>query len=282
MKRRFPGLVILASFFSLAGCASTRVVDRASCSSLCQAKQPLDKTLKVISDMGFKYVDLSCLPWAPHISVPAMEKDFEAEAKRVESALATYHLRVSNLTFDPIEARPWDVYEKQFRLVVKMAERTKARLINIMAPSTKADRQDQVAKLRQLQAIAAADGIILTVETHCNQITEQPADAIWLCRQVPGLGLTLDPSHYYAGPYKGGSLDELYPYVQGTGLRAGGDSWATIQMPWGEGPIDFVTMVRKLEACGYKGFYVVEYIEGFNKLDPLVESRKFLEWAAKQ
>ena len=36
--------------------------------------------------------------------------------------------------------------------------------------------------------------------------------------------------------------------------------------------------LSKLEAAGYQGFYVAEYIEGFNDVDPLVESRRFLEW----
>src|SRR5690606_32045847 len=114
--------------------------------------------------------------------------------------------------------------------------------------------------------------------THANQLTEHPADAVWLCTKAPGVGLTLDPAHYYAGPHQGKSFDEVYPHVMGTGFRAGGMSWATVQMPWGEGPIDFDTIVRELESRGYEGFYVVEYIEGFNKLDPLEESKKFLEW----
>ncbi len=42
--------------------------------------------------------------------------------------------------------------------------------------------------------------------------------------------------------------------------------------------------MRKLEAAGYQGFYVAEYIEGFNTVDPVEELRKFLEWleAAKK
>ena len=70
----------------LAGCQTPG--QRASCSSLCQCKQPLDKALEEVSGMGFQYVDLSCLSWAPHASVPDLMKDFEAEASRVESALA--------------------------------------------------------------------------------------------------------------------------------------------------------------------------------------------------
>jgi len=62
------------------------------------------------------------------------------------------------------------------------------------------------------------------------------------------------------------------------GLRAGGMNWETVQLPWGEGPIDFAAIVRKLESQGYEGFYVAEYIDGFNKLDAVQESKKYLAW----
>jgi sugar phosphate isomerase/epimerase len=251
---------------------------RAACSTLAQAKQPSDKAFRAIAELGYEWVDLSCLSWCRHVSVPALLEDFDREASRVETLLATNHLKAANFTFDAFEGGSFEQYEKQFRVVVKLAARLKARLINIMAPSNKADRQDVAAKLKRLAAMASRDGIILTIETHVGQITERPADALWLCQQVPGLGLTLDPSHYYAGPHQGGNFDALYPFVRGTGFRAGGMSWAEIQLPWGQGPIDFAAVVRKLEAAGYKGFYETEYIEGFNKLDALAESKRYLQW----
>ena len=162
--------------------------------------------------------------------------------------------------------------------LARLAARLEARLINLMAPSLRVDRADQVAKLRKLQAIAQRHGVILTLETHANQITERPAEARKLCQEIPGLGLTLDPGHYYAGPNQGASFDEVLPFVQGTGFRAGGMSWKEIQLPWGEGPIDFAAIVRKLEAAGYPGFYACEYLQWDDGLDPLVEAKKFLEW----
>jgi sugar phosphate isomerase/epimerase len=260
---------------------SVRISDRIGCSSLVQCKQSTEKAFKVIADLGFQWVDLSCLNWAPHVKVPDLVKDFDAEAKRVETALANNGLRVANLTFDNVEVLPWEEYQRQFEAVVKLAVRLKARLINLMAASPKVDRNDYVAKLAKLQAIAEKAGVLLTLETHCNQITERPADAAWLCQQVPGLGLTLDPSHYFAGPNQGASYTNLMPLVQGTGFRAGGMSWAEIQLRWGEGPINFTAIVRQLEAAGYKGFYVTEYIEGFGKPDAVEEARRFLEWAKK-
>ncbi|HSW47073.1 MAG TPA: sugar phosphate isomerase/epimerase [Phycisphaerae bacterium] len=254
------------------------IADRLSCSTLCQRKQTTETAFREIADMGFRYVDLSCLTWAPHASVVNMRKDFEAEALRVERLLAAHRLGVSNLTFDAIETMPWEQYEQDFRNLVRLADRLHAKVINIMAPSKKVDLQDQIGKLRKLQAIAAEQQVRLTVETHVGQVTELPADAAKLCEQVTGLGLTLDPSHYYAGPNQGKPFDELYPKVFGTGFRAGGLAWEQIQLPWGEGPIDFAKIVRDLEAAGYKGFYVAEYLEGLGQVDPLIECRKFLEW----
>jgi sugar phosphate isomerase/epimerase len=205
-------------------------------------------------------------------------KDFEIEAVRVENLLKANNLRVANLTFDAVETRPFDQYEPEFKAVVRLAVRLRARLVNLMAPSLKADRADQVAKLVRLQSIAAQSKIILTAETHCGQITEQPADALRLCQDVPGLALTLDPSHYYAGPNQGRDFTVLYPHVQGTGFRAGGYSWDKIQLPWGESPIDFKAVVLYLEKARYRGFYISEYIEGFNQVDAVAESKRYLEW----
>lgn len=254
------------------------LADRAACSSLVLLKEPTDKALRAVADLGYQWVDLSALKWAPHVSVTNLIQDFEAEAKRVETLLAVHKLRVANLTFGSVESAPFEQFEREFAALVRLAARLKARLINLMAPSLKADRADQVEKLRKLTALADKHGIFLTVETHVNQMTEHPADAVKLCQDVPGLRLTLDPGHFYAGPNQGAPFDEVLPFVQGTGFRAGGMTWKEIQLPWGEGPIDFATLVHQLEAAGYQGFYVCEYLQRSNTLDALEEAKKFLEW----
>lgn len=281
------GLVAVLALIALAEAPkpSTRparkVADYASCSSLCQVRQPLEKAATVIAEMGYRHLDLSCLNWPPsppHANVAELMKDFEAEASRIEKILAAHKLKVSNLTFDGIDPAQFDAYVKRFDAVMRLAVRLDGHLVNLMAPPKDADKAAMAEKLKVVQKIADGYRIRLTLETHTGQLTEFPADAVWLCEHVPGLGLTLDPSHYYAGPNQGKRFDAVYPHVKGTGFRAGGMEWATVQMPWGEGPIDFRRIVRQMEAGGYDGYYVVEYIEGFNNVDPLEESKKFLRW----
>ncbi|HOB74507.1 MAG TPA: sugar phosphate isomerase/epimerase family protein [Phycisphaerae bacterium] len=256
------------------------VAERASCSTLClnAAKHPAEAAFKTIAEMGYRYIDLSALSFCRHIDVRALLEDFDRETARVEAALKANKLGVSNLTYDSFHGRPFDQFKKEFEALAKFAAHVRAPVINLMAPPAKANRDEAVEKLKELVAIARRHGVILTVETHAGQLTELPADALWLCRQVPGLGLTLDPSHYYAGPHQGKPFDELYPYVKGTGFRAGGMSWDTIQSPWGTGPIDFAKIVRDLEKAGYQGYYVSEYLDGFQGRDAVAESKKFLEW----
>lgn len=257
------------------------VANRASCSSLILARQSTDKALAAIASLGFHWVDLSCLNWAPHVSVPALMKDFTTEADRVEAVFKKHGLGVSNLTFDAPDNRAWDQYEPEFRAVVALASKLNTHVINVMAPVANADRPEMVKRLKIMVDAARAKNITLTVETHVGQMTEKPSDALWLCQQVPGLGLTLDPSHYFAGPNQGANFDELLPYVRGTGFRAGGMKWEDIHNPWGTGPIDFEGLIRKMEAVHYQGYYVVEYIEGFNQVDPTKESARYLAWIQK-
>jgi len=43
-----------------------------ACSSLVRCKQPTDEVFSAISAIGFKWVDLACLNWAPQVAVPKL------------------------------------------------------------------------------------------------------------------------------------------------------------------------------------------------------------------
>ena len=72
-------------------------------------------------------------------------------------------------------------------------------VVTIPAADVGADLNIEVKRLTQLCRLAEAEGVILSVETHASKMTADPARALDLCHRVPGLGLTLDPSHYVVG-----------------------------------------------------------------------------------
>ncbi len=259
-----------------------KVAAHIGCSTLCQAREPLETAAKVIRGLGYRYVDISCLnlpPNPPHVNVAELTKDFEKEASRVEHAVLPLQLKVASLTFEAPDFKDFDNYKKQLDAVTKLAVRLKANVVNVMAPPKDADRADVVAKFKAMEDIAERNGVELTVDTQANKLTEMPADAAWLCEQVPGLGLTLEPGQFYAGRNQGKNFDAVLPYVKGAGFCASGTDSKQIQLPWGEGPIDFTALVQKLEARHYRGFYVADYVEGLNGVDAVEQCGKFQAWS---
>jgi sugar phosphate isomerase/epimerase len=109
----------------------------------------------------------------------------------------------------------------------------------------------EVARLTTLLNYADAEGVQLTVSTRLGTLTENPDDAVALCEQVPGLGLTLDPSHYIAGPHHGKSYDQVFPFVRHTHLRDTGRGMEQFQVRVGQGEIEYGRIVSQLARQHY-------------------------------
>jgi len=129
------------------------------------------------------------------------------------------------------------------------------------APSNSTPLGTATVELRQLAAIAARYDVTLCLETHVNCLTELPAVAVRLVESVPNLGLALDPSHFYAGPWQGRDFCITYPHTHIVHLRDAGNSPDKILVPPGEGTVDFAGLLRGLVQSGYTGPLSVEYID---------------------
>jgi len=253
-------------------------IDRISCSSLCRARQPLETALEAAARLGFGWVDLSALSWAEHISPAALRDDFDAASRRIQDALSRHGLRVSSFTYEGIDFLPYPDYREAFRPILRLAQVIDVPLINLKAPRRGYSLINAVEQLRELSEMARYDGVLVSLETNCGAVTENPREALWLVKQVTGLGITLCPGNLYAGMNQGEPFAYLYPYVHNVRLRARGTDCYHNQLPWGEGPIDFEQIINGLAGADYRGFYVVEYIEGHNEVDPLAESEACLAW----
>jgi sugar phosphate isomerase/epimerase len=82
-------------------------------------------------------------------------------------------------------------------------------------------------------------------------LAELPDAAAELCERVPGLGLTLDPSHYIAGPNQAASFERVYPFVRHVHLRDTGRKPDQFQVRVGQGEIEYGRIVAHLARFGY-------------------------------
>ena len=87
---------------------------------------------------------------------------------------------------------------------------------------------------------------MLTLETRIGTLTEAPAMTVELCKRVKGLGLALDPSHYFVGPNNARSFDSVFPYVRHVRLRDTGRGPEQFQVRVGQGQIEYGRIVSQL------------------------------------
>jgi sugar phosphate isomerase/epimerase len=91
---------------------------------------------------------------------------------------------------------------------------------------------------------------MLTIETHSQTLTSTPTAAADLCRQVPGLGLTLDPSHYLVGTQPTDEYDNLMPFVRHVRLRDTAPSRLQVQV--GQGQLEYGKIISQLSREHYE------------------------------
>jgi sugar phosphate isomerase/epimerase len=217
-----------------------------ACSTLCFSKLSLDDALSTIREMRFAKADLAVHAGGPHIT-PA---EVAGDAGRVAQLLKTANLPLAAIHLDLGGAHPAEA-RTQVRAVARLARVSTTPLLTVPAAPAGADFDAEVDRLREWVKLTAAEGVILTVETHSATVTGDPLGAAELCRRVPGLFLTLDPSHYQIGPHAAAGHDALYPLVRHVRLRDTGNAPEQFQVRIGQGEIEYGRLISQLERCRY-------------------------------
>jgi sugar phosphate isomerase/epimerase len=196
--------------------------------------------------MRFTKADLAIHDDGPHLTPAEVAADVARAAQRLKAAnlpLAAIHLCIG--CTDPVEGRA------QFRAVCRLARISTVPLVTVPAAPVGSDFDAEVQRLAAWAKIAETEGVILTVETHAGTVTADPLGAAELCRRVPGLALTLDPSHYHAGAHGAVDFDNLYPYVRHVRLRDTGNTPELFQVRIGQGELEYGKIVSQLDRVHY-------------------------------
>jgi sugar phosphate isomerase/epimerase len=242
-----------------------------ACSTLCFTKEPLESALRHIAELEFNKIDLAIVEDSPHLTPSAAAADPEGTLHRVRYGPSLTPASLS-LDFGAVDPK---TYRKRFEAMCRLAKPLTVAVLTIPAAPLGTSFEDEVARLRDLSEFASGEGLVLSVETHSETITADPAAAVALCKAVPGLGLTLDPSHYIYGPHQNGSFDEVYPYVQNVHFRDTGKKPGEFQVRVGQGEVEYGRVVSQLERYGYNRALTVAIRDDIdNPFDVEVEVRK--------
>jgi sugar phosphate isomerase/epimerase len=218
-----------------------------ACSTLCFARLPLERALRLIGELEFSKLDVAIHERGPHLRPSQVAADVNQAAQmiRIGPSLTPAAIDLA------IEARNDKEAALQWKAVCKLARISTVSVLTTAASAVGVGIDVEVERLRKLVHLVNSEGLVLTVATRIGTLTEQPATALELCRRVPGLGLTLDPSHYVNGPHQGGSYDELFPYVKHVHLRDSGRPAGKFQVRVGQGEIEYGRIINQLERQNY-------------------------------
>jgi sugar phosphate isomerase/epimerase len=225
-----------------------------ACSTLCFARFSLDLALRKIAELEFNKADVAIHEAGPHLRPSEVVRDVSAAAQqiRIGPSLTPAAFSVEIQASDEAE------YSRQLLAICHLARLSTVTVITIPAASAATGVDAEAKRLSHLARLATAEGITLTVETRTGTLTENPDTAVELCRRAPGLGLTLDPSHYVAGPHQGKCYDQVFPYVRHVHLRDTGRGIDQFQVRVGQGEIEYGRIVSHLARERYDRLLTVE------------------------
>jgi sugar phosphate isomerase/epimerase len=244
-----------------------------ACSTLCFSKEPLESALRHIAELEFDKIELAIVEGGTHLRPSEVTENPELALHRLRQGPSLTPAALS-LDFGPIEATD-PVFRKRFEAMCRVAKPLTVAVLTIAAAPLGTSFDDEVKRLTTLAGHAMREGLVLAVETHSETLTADPAVAVALCQAVPGLGLTLDPSHYIHGPHQSADFDEVYPFVQNVHLRDTGKGPNEFQVRIGQGEVEYGRIINLLERHGYDRGLTVSILDGSETdFDIEVEVRK--------
>ena len=218
-----------------------------ACATQCFARHPLERALRIINELEFSKVDIAIHEQGTHLKPSEVVRDIPLALQKIRIGPS-----LSPAAFSiEIEAPTANEYTSQLRAICRLARMSAVALLAIPAASNRSGMDSEILRLRELVHLVETEGLTLTVMTRVGTLTETPARAVELCERVPGLGLTLDPSHFINGPHQGASFDEVFPYVRHVHLRDTGRAAGKFQVRVGQGEIEYGRIISLLERCHY-------------------------------
>lgn len=252
---------------------------------------PHDKVISLIALLGFDGVDIGLFENRSHLQPSAVLNQPEKNGKIIGQKTADAGLRVADVflqcdvEFAPkainhpnknIREETKDYFLKMIDYALAGGSKHITCLPGIHYPEESYEQSYGRAVDELAWRIEAAKkaGLIFGVEPHLGSIIDSPAKAEYLARNLKGLTITLDYTHFTKVGIPDEQIEVLIPYA--SHFHARGAKENELQTVLSENTIDYARIVRKLEEVNYAGFIGVEYIwmdwEGCNRNDNVSES----------
>ncbi len=242
-----------------------------ACSTLCFSSRPLADAMRHMVELEFNKVDLAIHENGPQLKPSQVASDPEAVLAQLREG-PSLGIASLDVRFGDFDA---ETRARHYAAMCRFAKSLMVAVITIPASPLGTPVAYEIARLRTMAELATSEGLVLTVLTESDTLTSDPKTVLQLCEAVPGLGVTLDPSHYINGPLQSDAFDEIYPFVQSVHFRDTGKKPGEFQVRVGQGEVEYGKVVAQLERFRYeRGLVVAIHDRPDNAFDIELEVRK--------
>lgn len=235
-------------------------------STECFESLPLTTALERLIELEFSSVEVALHQHGGQLKPTDVAADLE---RSVNLCRALHRLDLIGYSVQ-IDAQGEEYY-RQFSACCRLAKATKVVQITVPSAEIGTPFNEEVEHLRKLVGIAQQDGVRVSIKSQLGRQSQDADTVVVLCDNVPGLGLTLDPSPYICGPYAGRSIDKLMKYVYHVHLRD--TSKKQFQVRVGQGEIEYGRLITQLRRLKYNRALSIN-IQEMPDVDQLGEMRK--------
>jgi len=240
-------------------------------STECLPDMPLAAAMERLAELEFTAVEIDIHAGGRHLDPARVAADPEAA---VAACSDLQRLRPMAVSFAAPETP--DVYDL-FAASCRLAKALGVVTIVVESSELGTPFNGEIERLRTLVAIASRLGAVVGVKTAADRMTQDAETTASLCRNVPGLGVTLDPSHFIHGHKKQASWEPLLKYVCHVHLRD--TKPESFQVRIGQGNVEYGKLVQQLGRVGYsRGLSAhMPPLEGVDQTAELRKMRLLLE-----
>ena len=242
-----------------------------SVSTECFPELPLAKAMERLAELEYMAVEIDVHENGSHLQ-PVRVAASPEEAIRECSDLQ--RLRPVAVSFAAVESAT--MYD-QFAACCRLAKSLGVVSMVVESSELGTPFNGEIERLRKVVGIASGLDAVVGVKTAAGRMTQDAETTASLCRNVPGLGVTLDPSHFIFGHKKQASWEPILKYVCHVHLRDSRPD--AFQVRIGQGNIEYGKLFNQLERVGYKRALSVHVppLEGVDQVGELRKMRLLLE-----
>lgn len=240
-------------------------------STECLPDMPLAAAMERLAELEFTAVELDVHAEGGHLQPAAVAADPDAA---IAACSDLQRLRPVAISFAAPESP--DVYD-HFQACCRLAKSLGVVTMVVESSELGTPFNGEIERLRKLVGIAAGYGELVAVRTQADRMTQDAETVASLCRNVPGLAVTLDPSHFIFGHKKPANWESILQYVGHVHLR---DTKPDVpQVRIGQGNVEYGKLVAQLQRFGYTRALCAHMppLEGVDQVAELRKMRLLLE-----